>query len=80
MNKDKSTFALIENNFKYLERSYSENGTYWMLQQGPFLYNLDADPEEAYDATTHYPEVAEEMAQKITDFKTSLHDNIRGWK
>lgn len=80
LNKDKSTFALIENNFKYLERSYSENGTYWMLQQGPFLYNLDADPEEAYDATTHYPEVAEEMAQKITDFKTSLHDNIRGWK
>ena len=80
LNKDKDTFALLEDNFKYLERSYSENGTYWMLQQGPFLYNLDTDPEEAYDVTTHFPEKAEEMAQKIDSFKQSLKENIRGWK
>ena len=51
-----------------------------MLQQGPFLYNLDTDPEEAYDVTTHFPEKAEEMAQKIDSFKQSLKENIRGWK
>lgn len=80
LNKDKSTFALVEKNFKYLERSYSENGTYWMLQQGPFLYNLDTDPEEAYDVTTHFPQQAEKMREKIADFKVGLKENIRGWK
>ncbi|MBR3129896.1 MAG: sulfatase-like hydrolase/transferase [Clostridia bacterium] len=80
INKDKSTYAVIDGSFKYLERSYSENGTYWMLQQGPFLYNLETDPEESYDVTTHYPEKAEELAQKIKAFKESLKDNIRGWK
>lgn len=80
LNKDKSTFAVIDGNFKYLERSGSENGNYWMLQQGPFLYNLDADPEEAYDVTTHFPEKAAELAEKVAEFKAELKKNIRGWK
>lgn len=79
LNKDKSTFALIEGNFKYIERSSSENGNYWMLQQGPFLYNLATDPEEAYDVTTHFPEKAEELADKIRVFEQGLKENIRGW-
>lgn len=80
INTYKSNFAVINDNFKYFERSGSENASYWMLQQGPFLYNLEKDSEEAYDVSMHYPEVTENMALEIEKFKQRIKDNIRGWK
>ena len=79
LNDDKDSFAMVENNFKYIERAPSEMGHYWNLQQGPFLYNMDTDPEEAYDVSAHYPEIAADMAQGLEQFKQSLQENIRGW-
>ena len=79
LNDDKDSFAMVENNFKYIERAPSEMGHYWNLQQGPFLYNMDTDPEEAYDVSAHYPEIAAGMAQAVEQFKQSLQENIRGW-
>lgn len=80
MNDDKDSFALIENNFKYIEKSASEIGRYWNLQAGPFLYNLETDKEEAYDVSRLYPEIAEQMSNEIKEFKKELSKNIRGWK
>lgn len=80
MNKDKKSFAIIDGDFKYMERTSSDNGTYWMLKQGPYLYNLATDPDEAYDVTNLYPEVAKDMKDKLDTFKASIKDNLRGWK
>ncbi len=79
LNDDKDSFALVMNNFKYIERSASEIGRYWNLQAGPFLYDLDTDKEEAYDVSSLYPEVASTMAEKIKNYKSELKKNIRGW-
>lgn len=80
MNKDKHSFSIIEDNFKYMERTASDNSTYWMLKQGPYLYNLNTDPDEAYDVSSLYPEVAKKMKEDLDSFKKSLKDNVRGWK
>lgn len=79
LNDDKDSFAMVENNFKYIERAPSEMGHYWNLKQGPFLYDMATDPEEAYDVSSLYRETAERMAQSIEKFKKSLKENVRGW-
>ncbi len=79
LNKNKNSFAMIAGDFKYMERTSSDNGTYWMMQQGPYLYNLETDPEEAYNVSDLYPEIAQEMKETIDAYKEEIKSNIRGW-
>lgn len=79
INDDKDSFAMVENNFKYIERAASENSHYWNLQQGPFLFDMATDPEEAYDVTAHYRDRVSSMEKSLKEFKASLKKNIRGW-
>lgn len=79
MNDAKDSFAMVYNNFKYIERASSEMGPYKHLKQGPFLYDMATDPEEAYNVSMLYPDVADMMAESLKDFKKSLKDNVRGW-
>lgn len=79
INDKKDEFALIDGNFKYIQRAASEIGPYWNLTTGPFLYDLSVDKSESYDVSMLYPDVMSSMAKRVDDLKAELDKNPRGW-
>jgi len=69
-----------KDNFKYLDKHRSENSTYWVAKQGPFLFNLNQDQNESYNASTHFPEKTADMSKKLEDKRKEMVANPRGWK
>lgn len=67
-------------NYKYIDRHRSENGAYWMAKQGPFLFNLDHDPNESYNAQSHFPERADQLRERLMAAREDMEQNPRGWK
>jgi arylsulfatase A-like enzyme len=47
--------------------------------QGPWLFDLELDPAESYDATARHPDVAAEMAEMFAKRKAEMAANPRGW-
>ena len=66
-------------NFKYLARHRSDNSSYAVMKHGPFLFDLDHDPDESYDVTAHHPETADELRHRLEAAGRDLADNPRGW-
>ncbi len=66
-------------NWKYLRRHMTDNGGYAGLSQGPFLFNLDTDPNESYDMTESEPEVAASLAHMLESWEAEMQRNVRGW-
>jgi arylsulfatase A len=65
--------------WKYHRRYRTDNAGFWPLGQGPFLFDLETDPNESYDLTENEPERAAEMAAMLDEFETGIEKNLRGW-
>jgi arylsulfatase A len=65
--------------WKYLRRHMTDNGGYASLSQGPFLFNLELDPNESYSLIESMPGKAQELARMLDEFETSIEANTRGW-
>ncbi|WP_420630310.1 sulfatase [Candidatus Leptofilum sp.] len=69
-----------KDNFKYIDRHRCENGSYWIAKQGPFLFDLNFDPTESYNARDHFPEKFEAMQEMLEGKREEMESNPRGWK
>ncbi|MBN2151419.1 MAG: sulfatase [Candidatus Lokiarchaeota archaeon] len=71
--------AIRRGKWKYHTRHASDNGAYFMLHPGPFLFDLETDPQESYNQIKNHPDVADELAGELARFNASLKRNQRGW-
>ncbi len=77
--KDKKLLAIRQGKWKYHTRHQSDISAYWMIRPGPFLFDLEKDPNESYDLKTHFPDKAKEMAEELRKMRKSMKENLRGW-
>lgn len=78
--QNRDIIAVRQGEWKYHNRHTSDNSTYWMLKDGPNLYNLETDPQESYNLIEHEEGLATNLDGKITQMEESLAENLRGWK
>lgn len=69
-----------KDNFKYIDRHNSDNGSYWMAKQGPFLFDMNHDLNESYDNQAHFPEKAVKLRDLLEAKRNQMKKNPRGWK
>jgi hypothetical protein len=70
---------LRHTHWKYYRRFTTDNTAYWPLRQGPFLFDLDTDPNESYSLIASEPELAVELAAMLEAFDAEVAANLRGW-
>jgi arylsulfatase A len=71
--------AIRQGNWKYCRRYLTDIATYWPTKQGPFLFDLETDPNESYNMIEAQPKVAQELAARLDEFETEMEANLRGW-
>lgn len=71
--------AVRRQHWKYYRRYITDNAAFWPLHQGPFLFDLDTDPNESYSLVDSQPELASEMAAMLAAFEADMGANLRGW-
>jgi arylsulfatase A len=71
--------AVRHEQWKYHRRFRTENAGYFPLKQGPFLFDLEADPNESYSMIESRPEVAAELASMLDAWEEQMAANLRGW-
>ena len=67
-------------NFKYIDQHRSENTSYWMAKQGPFLFDMNYDQNESYDVSAHFAEKMKELEKNLLTKREQMERNPRGWK
>ncbi len=65
--------------WKYYRRYTTDNAAFWPLPQGPFLFDLDTDPNESYSLIESQPERATELAAVLEAAEEAMQANLRGW-
>jgi arylsulfatase A len=65
--------------WKYYRRYMTDNASFWPLNQGPFLFDINQDPNESYSLVESQPGLATEMAAMLAAFETEMEGNLRGW-
>jgi arylsulfatase A-like enzyme len=65
--------------WKYYRRYTTDNAAFWPLKHGPFLFDLDTDPNESYSLVESQPERAAELAGRLEAFEAEIKANLRGW-
>ncbi len=65
--------------WKYVRRHMTDISTYWPTQQGPFLFDLESDPNESYSQIESHPEVADHLSTALETFEDAIEGNLRGW-
>ena len=75
----RNLIAVRHGQWKYHRRYTTENANYWPLRQGPFLFDLEGDPNESYSLIESKPEVAAELAAMIDAWNAQMATNLRGW-
>jgi uncharacterized sulfatase len=65
--------------WKYHRRCRTDNAAFWPLQQGPFLFDLDTDPNESYSLIESQPERAAELSAMLEACEEGMEANLRGW-
>lgn len=78
--KGNKLVGIRDGKWKYLRRHMTDNGGYASLSQGPFLFNLELDPNESYSLIESEPEVARRLAEMLDAFDAEIEVNIRGWQ
>jgi len=65
--KGRRLVGVRHKNWKYLRQHMTDNGSYARsrLAQGPFLFNLDVDPNESYSLIESEPDVGESLAEMM---------------
>jgi uncharacterized sulfatase len=71
--------AVRHQGWKYHRRYMSDNGGYPLFKHGPFLFDLDRDPQESYSLIESEPETAERLARMLDDWEAMTVANVRGW-
>ncbi len=71
--------AIRHEHWKYFKRYVTDNAAYWPMQQGPFLFDLETDPNESYSLIESEPDRASEMAVMLKTFNSEMKANLRGW-
>ncbi len=66
-------------NLKYLAAHRSENSADWMVDHGPFLFDLSRDPTESYDLSARLPEEHRRLAGLVRHMNGQNRRNPRGW-
>jgi arylsulfatase A len=65
--------------WKYQRRYVTDNGAFWPLKQGPFLFDLKADPNESYSLLESKPELGADLAARLDAWDAEMAANLRGW-
>jgi arylsulfatase A len=71
--------ALRYQRWKYHRRFRTDNAAFWPLVQGPFLFDLDRDPNESYSLVESEPEVAANLSAMLEARDAEMAANLRGW-
>jgi arylsulfatase A-like enzyme len=48
--------------------------------RGPWLFDLERDPDESYDVSLHHPDIFRRMQGALEARRRDLADNPRGWR
>lgn len=75
----RSLVAVRQNDWKYCRRYLTDIATYWPTKQGPFLFDLQSDPNESYNMIETQPRLAEQLATQLDTFEADMKANLRGW-
>ena len=75
----RSLVAVRHGHWKYHRRYRTDNAAFWPLHQGPFLFDLDIDPNESYSLIESRPERAAQLAAMLESFDAEMAANLRGW-
>jgi len=75
----RTLLAVRHQQWKYHRRFRTDNAGYWPLQQGPFLFDLERDPNESYSLIESRPETAAELASMLDAWDAEMAANLRGW-
>lgn len=75
----RSLVAVRFEHWKYHRRYRTDNAAYWPLEQGPFLFDLNTDPNESYSLIESEPDRAAELAGMLEIFNAEMKSNLRGW-
>ena len=51
-----------------------------LAPMGPWLFDLQRDPDESYDVSHKNPEQLEQLLGAMREFESELAVNPRGWK
>ena len=78
--KGRGLMGVRHGDWKYLRRHMTDNGGYASLSQGPFLFNLELDPNESYSLIESEPEMAAMLVGMMDDWEAEIERNVRGWK
>jgi len=78
--------AVREGRFKYHDRHRVPFGNppdfalgFW-ANKGPWLFDLELDPNESYDVSERHPETYERLGKMLEARLQELRNNPRGWK
>ncbi|HSF83647.1 MAG TPA: sulfatase-like hydrolase/transferase [Anaerolineales bacterium] len=71
--------AVRYQHWKYQRRHMSDNGGYPLFSQGPFLFDLEKDPNESYSLIETYPDIALRLSKMLNEWEAELESNLRGW-
>ena len=78
--------AVRSGSFKYHDRHgvFFGNPMDWpwgpMKARGPWLFDLELDPDESYDASEKHPEVARRLRHLMQERNRQMAGNPRGWR
>jgi arylsulfatase A len=71
--------AVRHQRWKYYRRYITDNASFWPLRQGPFLFDLQRDPNESYSLVESEPARAAELSAMLDAFDAQMAANLRGW-
>ncbi len=77
--------AVRAGRFKYHDRHrvLYGNPMDWPLapfvDRGPWLFDLELDPDESYDVSDRHPDVAWRLGERLADKRRELEENPGGW-
>ncbi len=77
--RNKKLLAIRQGKWKYHTRHATDNAAYFLLRPGPFLFDLEKDPNESYDLKAHFPEKAKNLSGELRKMRKSMQENPRGW-
>lgn len=77
--KGKRLVGVRHKNWKYLRRHMTDNGGYASLSQGPFLFDLELDPNESYNMIESEPVIAAQLVKMLDNQDIEIEKNVRGW-
>ena len=80
-----TVMAVRQGRYKYRDRKpivYSTDPVFIPIWEahGPWLFDMQTDADEAYDVSTHRPDVAARLKNILDARNTEMDANPRGWK